>query len=174
MELYLDLIKAGQMASSGTTAKKEDQAVASDAESYLERRPGVANEGSAGYDDPDHGKKWTHGGETLDDKVEQQRQARNKKAQDRNLVPSDEEAGLKKAFEDSSLDMIKSLDSGLRNTLGLNTLSQTEVDFLHLVKGYSHEDISRGRVAITGRDRQLFSSWLCDRVQKSLDGLYRR
>lgn len=173
MKLYLDLMKAGGQSSGGVTTKKEEQSVASHAESFVESPSGVAND-SATYDDPDKGKKWTHS-ESQDDEIEEDRQARNKKAQDRNLVPTPEEAGtMKKAFDSDAVDMVKSLNSGLRDSLQLNKLTSSEVDFLHLVKGFSHEDINRGGIIIAGKDRAAFSSFLCEKALLSLDRLYRR
>ncbi len=174
MDLYLDLNKAQAQATGGKTTKKEDQSVASYGESFAESPSGVANDGAT-YDDPDKGRKWKHDEEdSLDNELEESRQKRNAKAQKRNLVPTPEEVG-KKSFEQSSTDMVKSLNSGLRDALGLNKLTAPEIEFLHLVKGYSLEEIDRGGIFIaSGRDRQAFSAFLCERVAKSLDELYRR
>jgi hypothetical protein len=175
MNLYLDLNKAKGQATGGKDTKKEEQAIASDSESYLESPSGVNSGDVATYDDPDVGRKWTHGeDESADAAIEAKRQKRNKRSQDRNLTPTEEEVGIKKAFDESSLDMVKSLTSGLRDSLGLNKYTRTEVEFLQVVKGFSMEEIQKGNITIIGKDRQLFSAWLCDRVQKSLDGLYRR
>jgi len=174
MELYLDLNKAqATQTMGGKTTKKETQSVNAANESYIEHPSGVAND-SATYDDPNKGRKWKHG-ESEDDKLEEERQAANKKAQDQNLVPTPEEVGdVKKAVDSSALDMVKSLTSGLRNTLNLNKLSNSEVEFLHLVKGFSHEEIDKGNIIIAGRDRALFSAFLCEKARLSVDKMYRR
>lgn len=173
MRIYLDLNKAGGTSTGGTTTKKEGQSIASNAESYAESPSGVAN-ADASYDDPKVGKKWKHS-EDDGEELEAARQKRNKQAQDRNLVPTPEEAGtVKKAFDESANDMVKSLTSGLRSSLGLHQLTNTEVEFLQVIKGYSSEEIQKGGQLIAGKDRKLFSDWLCERVAKSLDGIYRR
>ncbi len=174
MELYLDLSKAQGQTAIGTTAKKEPQSVRSAKESSTSQPAGVAND-SATYDDPDKGRKWKHT-ESQDDELEEDRQAANKQAQDRNLVPTPEEVGgtIKKAFDLDALDMVKSLTSGLRDSLNLNTLSTPEVDFLHIVKGFSHDEIKKGNHLIVGKDRALFSAFLCERALASVDKLYRR
>ncbi len=172
MNLYLDLNKAGQN-SGGTTTKTEDQSIASYKESYTESPSGVAN-ASSSYDDPDKGKKWKHSDDD-EDEMEADRQARNKKAQDKNLVPTPEEAGtVKKAFGDDANDMVKSLTSGLRDALQLNRLSASETEFLTLVKGFSHEEVKQGGITIQGSDRAAFSAFLCEKARLSLDNLYRR
>lgn len=174
MRLYLDLQKAAAQPTGGTTTKKEEQAVAEDAESYVETTSGVSG-GSASYDDPKVGRKWKHDDDdSLDDEVEEQRQRRNARAQARNLVPTKEEIGIKKAFDETAIDMVKSLTSGLRDVLKLNTLTASEIDFLHTVKGYSLEEIKKGQLVIAGRDRNAFSEFLCQKVSKSLDNLYRK
>jgi hypothetical protein len=174
MQLYLDLQKAITQATGGTTTKKEEQSVASDAESYVETTSGVSGH-TAAYDDPETGKRWTHDEEhSLDNEVELQRQKRNAKAQQRNLVPTKEEVGDKKSFGESPIDMVKSLTSGLRDSLNLNKLTSAEVEFLHVIKGYSLEDIKRGSVVISGKDRRAFSAFLCDRAARALGTLYRR
>lgn len=172
MKLYLDMYKASTSFSAGKTTKKEEQAVASDAESYVESPSGVASPGGASYDDPKVGKKWTHGeDEKLDDEIELARQKRNTKAQERNLAPKKEEVSIKKAFDTDAMDMVKSLTSGLKERLQAPSVTDTEYEFLTVVKGYSDLDIRRGRAIITGKDRRLFSDFLCNRLLKSLDGL---
>lgn len=172
MRLYLDLNKSGGQTSGGKVTPSEEQSIAEHDESFLESPSGVAN-ASNSYDDPDKGKKWNHGN-SLDDAQEEKRQKRNDKAAKRNLIPTEEEAGMKKAFDESANDMVKSLTNGLRDSLGLHQFTSTEVEFLQIIKGYSPDQIQRGEVSIAGRDRKLFSDWLCQRVAKSLDDLYRR
>lgn len=173
MKLYLDLNKAGQT-SGGVTTKTEDQSIASYKESYTESPSGVAN-ASSSYDDPKKGKKWKHT-EAADEELENDRQARNKKAQDQNLVPTPEEAGtVKKSFGIDANDMVKSLTSGLRDALQLNKLSAAETEFLTLVKGFTQEELDQGGITITtGKDRAAFSEFLCEKVRLSVDNLYRR
>jgi hypothetical protein len=70
--------------------------------------------------------------------------------------------------------MVKSLTSNLRDVLDLRRYTPTEREFLHIVKGYSLEDINRGTIAIEGSDRADFSAWLCLKAQAALDKMYRR
>ncbi len=174
MNLYLDLNKGQGVTSVGTTTKKEPQSITAYKESFVSSPSGVANDG-ASYDDPKVGKKWKHG-ESDSEEVELQadREKQNKEAQDQNLVPTPEEVGMKKAFDLDALDMVKSLTSGLRDQLNLHKLSATEAEFLHLVKGFSHEEINRGRHTIVGKDRALFSRFLCEKALSAVDDLYRR
>lgn len=172
MNLYLDLSKGQGVTSVGTTTKREPQSIATYKESFVSSPSGVANDGAA-YDDPKVGKKWKHG-ESEDEALEEDREKRNKEAQDQNLVPTPEEVGMKKAFDLDALDMVKSLTSGLRDQLNLHKLSATEVEFLHLVKGFSHEEIHRGTHVIAGKDRALFSNFLCEKALSAVDDLYRR
>lgn len=173
MELYLDLRKAGGQAAVGNDTKSEDQSIASYKESYTRSPTGVGN-GSSAYDDPDKGKKWKHS-DDADEEREAERQARNKKAQDQNLVPTPEEAGtVKKAFGIEANDMVKSLTSGLRDALQLNKLSASETEFLTLVKGFSRAEVERGGIVIHGKDRAAFSEFLCEKALLSVDNLYRR
>lgn len=58
--------------------------------------------------------------------------------------------------------------------MDLNKLSSSEVEFLHLIKGFSYEQIDRGGITIMGKDRAGFSDFLCAKAQLSLDKLYRR
>lgn len=175
MHLYLDLKKAAGQSSGGTTTKKEEQSVASDGESYVETTSGVSG-ASAAYDDPDVGKEWQHDEEdSLDNEQEEKRQKRNKKAQKRNLVPTPEEAGtVKKSFDVSALDMVKSLTSTIRRDLSLDKFTPVERDFLKSIKGYTDEELAKGNITIGVRDRQLFSEYLLVQAQNRIDKMYRK
>jgi hypothetical protein len=171
MKLFIDLNKASGAPSAGVPPKTGDQAAENYKESYNTRNAGVSGD-TASYDNPDKGKKWTHEeDESYDTKREGERQARNKKAADRNLVPSEEEAGLKKAIGEDSLDMIKSLTRSFQSAFGLEKFNPTEIEFLQLVKGFSLDEIRAGKAVITGPDRKVFSAWLNARFQKSLADL---
>lgn len=174
MRLYIDLNKAGQT-SGGSSTISEEQAVAGNNESYVRRTSGVGGESVGGYDDPDVGRDWSHGeDEALDDEVEAKRQARNKQAQDRNQVPTDKEAGITKAFDSSANDLLKSLTCNVRRTLNLHELTPVETEFLKSVKGFTDDEIKKSHPTIMGRDRTLFSNWLCERAARSVDNFYRK
>jgi len=166
-KLYLDLSKAvGQSAS--VSAKKGDQTKVDYDESFTETPSGVGGEGP-----PAEGSSKGQG-KPLDEDLEEKRQARNMVSQARNLTPTKEELGIKKSLDVSAADMVKSLTSNLRDVLDLRRYTPTEREFLHIVKGYSLEDINRGTIAIEGSDRADFSAWLCLKAQAALDKMYRR
>lgn len=174
MRLYLDLNKASQN-TGGTSTKSEEQSVASHKNSYVRTTSGVSGGSVGGYDKPEVGRDWSHGDdEKLDDEVEAARQARNKQAQERNLVPTEEETGMQKALAPNSMDMVKSLTARARQSLQLHDLTTTEVDFLKSIKGLTEEDIRRTQPLIVGKDRARFGAWLCERVTKSVDNFYRK
>lgn len=172
MELYLDLNKA-QQSSSGRSSQSESQSTRAHSTSYNTSNAGVGG-GTASYDDPDVGKKWKHDGSD-DDEKKKEREDAEAKAQDENLIPTAEETGsVEKGFGISALDMVKSITGGIRETLGLNMLSKSEVDFLHLVKGYSLQDINLGSITIGGKDRAQFSAFLQEKARLATANLYRR
>jgi len=153
--------------SAGVSPVKDKQHVRSYKESFNTKHSGVANSHGATYDDPKVGKKWPKGEDnSLDDQLEEDRQADNKEAQDRGIVPKD----MKKAFDPTATDLLKSFTEEVYSRVNEFRLTPQEVQFLQEVKGYSPLDIQKSQLYITGKDRQLFSDWLATQFHKSLEG----
>ncbi len=70
-----------------------------------------------------------------------------------------------------SVDFLKSLNTKLEYEKVTHTPNVREQEFLREVLGYSQEEINKGVAVITGRNRNLFSRWLCDRLANSTSDL---
>lgn len=165
-KLYLDLNKAN-LSSAGSTPKRRDQSVADYEESF-----GDDHVGAGGGDVPVL--STSPADAAGDEELEQKRKLRNKKAQERNLVPTPEEVGMKKALDGSAMDMVKSFTANLRDAMGLHKYTESEREFLQLVKGYSEEDLIKGTVILSGTERDEFSAWLCSKALRAINNMYRR
>lgn len=165
---YLDLKKAVQIPSVGTDAHSDRHAVRKYNESFGRRHSGVVG-GDLSPDRPEVGKKWKapKEGEALDDELETERQEDNKLAADRGIIPEKPESTKK------ALDVLKSFSSALGNELSVYNPNPREIEFLTEVRGYSLDEVMKGRVQIVGRERAMFHEWLTHRLQKSISRLAR-
>jgi len=175
MRLYIeDLNKAvSQTPSTGTDTKDESQSIVSDKRSYTTNPVGVmGGGGSVSYDDPDSGKDWKHDKDSsVENALEEERQKRNKEAQDRNLVPTEEEVSMTKSLDESANDMIKSLNNKFSAELNRYRLSDSERSFLKSELGLSEDDIRKGNISVGPKERAKFCNWLQDQFEKSLEAL---
>lgn len=165
MKLYLshDLIKAGGGQSSGATRNTttEEQSTREYNSSYARRYEGVASGEAMDPDDPDVGGKWPDS-DTVSDEVNSELENAEESEDD------EKEDSTKKALE-----CLQEFNKSLSWEVKKLQPADVEVEFL-LCKGYTMEQINEGRVAITGRLRDLFNAWLCDRLVKSVDDILPR
>lgn len=139
-------------------------------ESFSRVSQGVSGD-SAAPDNPEVGAKWQHEEEnSLDNELEEDRKKDKEINSSRGVVKSDK---VKKASE--ATDVVKSLTSAMQGFVRDTTINPLEVEFMKsYFDGCTDEDIKKGRVSITGRHRQAFNEWLCSRLVKDPNNIYRR
>lgn len=168
MRLFLEpTSKAiGQVNTAGVETKHEDRDVEEQEDSYARRPVGVASGHEADPDDPDVGKQWRDG-ETQGDAVRQVRDSNKKNAVKDGMIS-------KKSFSDEASDLLKSVTATVQEDIRKSMPNDAEVDFLVDVMGRDRSEVLKGLHWISGRDRDLFNDWVCDRMTKSIDALIRR
>jgi len=172
MNLYLDLNKAVQVPSTGTDSVSDSHARREYKESFGRTSVGVIG-GDASHDDPDVGRKWRDapdsGEGSLEEELEDDRKRDTEIAQERGIVAKKEEAEPTK----KALDILKSFTGDLTTQLAMYTPNDREIEYLTTVRGYSLEDVTKGYVGITGRERAQFNDWLHQRLKTSIGRLLR-
>lgn len=167
MQLFLEPTSKAisQVSTTGVESKSEDRELESHHESYSRRPVGVASGHEADPDDPKVGKRWHGDGESNDDGTSALREERKKK---------DEKSGMiaKKSFSDAC-DMLKSITAEVEDDIRKSMPNDAEIEFLTQVMGHDRGEVIKGLHWIAGTDRDLFNTWMCDRMCKSLDALIR-
>lgn len=171
MRLYIPLdtvSKAVNIPNAGMETVSERRNARNYNESFTRVSPGVSGDSDA-PDKPNVGAKWEHDEEnSIDDDVEKDREKDKKINQSRGVVKAD-----KKPKE--ATEMAKSISSSMRDVARQNSFNPLEVEFLKShFEGCTDDDIIKGRVAITGRHRQAFNEWLCSKLVKDPNKIYRR
>lgn len=188
MNLYLDISKSvdfnkagpGGGAAVGRDSTKPGRQVAREYNESFDQSPVGVMGGDGPADDPDVGPRHRHSEEdSLDSELEEDRQADNKLAAERHTIrpikkdeeEEEEEEETTKAIGTVALDIAKSLNYRMDQALDQNRLNPVEEQFLLEELGYSKRDIVKGAASISGADRNRFSEWLTDRMQKSISNL---
>lgn len=166
MNLFLDLRKAVTVPNTGTDSSSGAKTARAYKESFDQDHSGVTG-GDASEDDPEVGKRWKSD-ENADDDLEEDRKRDTEIAQERGVVGKPPEEAKK------ALDIIKALNTDLQEQLYKSQPNEREVEYLTTVCGYEYDDVVKGRARIVGRERDLFNTWLHNRLRKSLNRLVTR
>ena len=166
MNLFLDLRKAVAIPNTGTDAVPGPRAAREYKESFNKDHSGVTG-GDVSEDKPEVGKRWK-ADEHADDDLEEDRKRDTEIAQERGVVGKPVEETKK------ALNILKSFTEDLKDQLNKSQPNEREIEYLTTECGYEYADVIKGRARITGRDRDLFNTWLHTRLRKSLQRLANR
>ena len=165
MNLYLkELNKAVSPPNVGRDTVPERRSVTAYKNSFAEQPVGVLGGGST-PDKPEVGKDWDRSKEYVVDELEEQQRELDREAQEQGIVREDEEQTVK------SLALLETVSEQAVSIINKSKPSDTEIEFLTEVLGYTHDDVRKGRARIVGRDRTVFNEWVCSRLQKSVENL---
>jgi hypothetical protein len=173
MSLYLDLTKAVQIPSTGTDTVSGAHSAREYKESFSRTSSGVTG-GDPSPDKPEVGKRWrdSDGEGSLDEELEADRKRDTEIAQERGIIAKKEDDSKQESTK-KALDILKSFSGDLSAHLAAYTPNEREVEYLVDFRGYDAEDVAKGLVRITGRERAKFNDWLHSRLRTSIDRLLR-
>jgi hypothetical protein len=167
LPLYLDLFKAIQMPNVGHTTPDDRKARIQHDASYAKRPVGIASSDVVTEDDPDKGKRWrsdSSEADTVQARVDEELKVKKEK----------EEEEKEDKPVDKSLDPIgflKSLNLSIQEELSYHLPNSMEALFMIKELEYDPILVSKGQLAITGKDRHRFNEWAHSRLSKSLISL---
>jgi hypothetical protein len=155
----LDLIKAVTSPNVGNVTESGKRSQRKMKESYAKQPVGVmGGAGIAMPDDPDVGDKWQH---DEDDSVDTELET---KVRNQDKDEEDTEKSV-------AVVLLKSLRIETEEQIAIYRHNPTEVVFMCDVLGYTEQDIRKGLVRITGRDRHRFHEWMLERMCTSVDSM---
>lgn len=173
--LYIDLKKAGAVSNSssssaGDTSDPYQQAREYN-ESFSEKKTGVG----AGAVPADSVAKVDEEN-SLQEELESAREQDAERSQRQGLTPDDEDDTEDGADEETQkgigVDFIALANvAKVVKSINISRVTPVEMEFLTTELGYTLEDVEKGLAKITGRNRDIFSKWLCGRMHKSINVL---